>query len=82
MYAYFFIPDFLPEDDHMPFVHEGLTRVLYLIPDRFPPVWHTADDDKEHLDMGTIQVAEMHMFFLGDHWILLQLTRPFFSLRC
>ncbi len=63
----------------MPFVHEGLTRVLYLIPDRFPPVWHTADDDKEHLDMGTIQVAEM--LFLGDHWILLQ-TDHSFSLRC
>ncbi len=78
MYAYFFIPDFLPEDDHMPFVHEGLTRVLYLIPDRFPPVWHTADDDKEHLDMGTIQVAEM--LFSGDHWI--SLLDHSFSLRC
>ena len=78
MYAYFFIPDFLPEDDHMPFVHEGLTRVLYLIPDRFPPVWHTADDDKEHLDMGTIQVE---IRFSGDHRISLHPDHSF-SLRC
>ncbi len=62
----------------MPFVHEGLTRVLYLIPDRFPPVWHTADDDKEHLDMGTIQVE---IRFSGDHWISLHPDHSF-SLRC
>ncbi|KHN95555.1 Peptidase M28 [Metarhizium album ARSEF 1941] len=40
------------EDDHIPFMLRGVD-VLHLIPGHFPPVWHTLDDDGEHLDLAT-----------------------------
>ncbi|KAK0391640.1 hypothetical protein NLU13_1139 [Sarocladium strictum] len=40
------------EDDHIPFMRRGVD-VLHMIPSPFPAVWHTMDDDGEHLDLAT-----------------------------
>jgi hypothetical protein len=39
-------------DDHVPFMRRGVD-ILHMIPTPFPLVWHTMDDDGEHLDMPT-----------------------------
>lgn len=39
-------------DDHVPFMHRGVD-ILHMIPSPFPNVWHTLEDDGEHLDMPT-----------------------------
>ncbi|KAL8934582.1 MAG: hypothetical protein Q9211_005152 [Gyalolechia sp. 1 TL-2023] len=41
------------EDDHLPFMDRGVD-VLHLIPLPFPRVWHTRDDDGDHLHMATV----------------------------
>ncbi|KAK4146287.1 kinase-like domain-containing protein [Dichotomopilus funicola] len=41
-------------DDHVPFMLRG-APVLHLIPTPFPKVWHTMDDDGEHLDIATVK---------------------------
>jgi hypothetical protein len=40
------------EDDHIPFMRRGVD-ILHMIPSPFPTVWHTIDDDGEHLDLET-----------------------------
>ncbi|KFG78574.1 putative glutaminyl cyclase [Metarhizium anisopliae] len=40
------------EDDHVPFMQRGVD-VLHIIPGSFPAVWHTIDDDGDHLDLPT-----------------------------
>ncbi|KAI5300994.1 hypothetical protein KEM56_002052 [Ascosphaera pollenicola] len=42
------------EDDHVPFLQRGVD-VLHVIPHPFPSVWHTMDDDAEHLDLATVE---------------------------
>ncbi|QDS68674.1 hypothetical protein FKW77_002146 [Venturia effusa] len=42
------------QDDHLPFMARGV-EVLHLIPSPFPRVWHTPQDDGEHLDMDTTE---------------------------
>jgi glutaminyl-peptide cyclotransferase len=42
------------EDDHIPFMARGV-EVLHMIPIPFPNVWHTIDDDADHLDMATVE---------------------------
>ena len=42
------------QDDHLPFIARGV-HVLHLIPSRFPSVWHTINDDAEHLDIPTVE---------------------------
>ena len=42
------------QDDHIPFIDRGV-EVLHLIPARFPHVWHTIQDDAEHLDIPTVE---------------------------
>ena len=42
------------EDDHLPFLLRGV-EVLHIIPTPFPHVWHTMDDDGEHLDIPTCE---------------------------
>ncbi|KAJ5579890.1 uncharacterized protein N7459_005875 [Penicillium hispanicum] len=46
------------QDDHLPFLARGV-EILHVIdfsPFRgFPSVWHTSDDDAEHLDMDTVK---------------------------
>ncbi|POS69256.1 glutaminyl-peptide cyclotransferase [Diaporthe helianthi] len=41
-------------DDHVPFMARGVP-ILHLIPSPFPKVWHTMQDDGEHLDMPTVR---------------------------
>jgi glutaminyl-peptide cyclotransferase len=41
-------------DDHLPFISKGVD-VLHVIPTPFPAVWHTMQDDGEHLDMPTVR---------------------------
>jgi glutaminyl-peptide cyclotransferase len=42
------------EDDHLPFMARGVP-ILHMIPDPFPAVWHTPQDDGPHLDMPTTE---------------------------
>ncbi|PGH14091.1 hypothetical protein AJ80_06096 [Polytolypa hystricis UAMH7299] len=41
-------------DDHVPFMDRGVD-ILHVIPMPFPVVWHTIDDDAEHLDIDTVE---------------------------
>lgn len=45
---------YVMQDDHIPFIARGV-QVLHLIPSRFPTVWHTINDDAEHLDIPTVE---------------------------
>ena len=66
-------------DDHVPFLQRGVP-VLHVIPLPFPKVWHTMEDDGEHLDVETVGdwarivsvfVAEwmgLEGFVGGDGW--------------
>ncbi|KAF2102722.1 hypothetical protein NA57DRAFT_63555 [Rhizodiscina lignyota] len=42
------------EDDHIPFMLRGV-EILHMIPTPFPAVWHTMNDDGEHLDIDTVE---------------------------
>ncbi|XP_023327071.1 glutaminyl-peptide cyclotransferase [Eurytemora carolleeae] len=42
------------EDDHLPFFKLGVRRILHLIANPFPSVWHTIDDNESSLDYPTI----------------------------
>lgn len=42
------------EDDHLPFQARGVD-ILHMIAAPFPHVWHTMDDDGEHLDIPTVK---------------------------
>ncbi|KAI9682067.1 MAG: hypothetical protein M1817_000121 [Caeruleum heppii] len=55
-------PAFLIQDDHIPFLHRGVS-VLHLIPSPFPTVWHEMSDDGAHLDGDT--VADWAVLMLG-----------------
>lgn len=41
------------EDDHVPFYEAGVA-VLHLVPWPFPSVWHTLEDDYDHLQQGQV----------------------------
>ncbi|AAS52870.2 AER189Wp [Eremothecium gossypii ATCC 10895] len=60
------------DDDHMPFLRRGVP-VLHLIPSRFPPNWHTLEDDFAHLDAEavkkwTVMLVEFTLLQLGCYW--------------
>ena len=58
-------------DDHIPFIQRGV-EVLHIIPNPFPSVWHTINDDGEHLDMPTVEDwAKMVTAFVGE-WMGLE----------
>ncbi len=38
------------DDDHRPFMEKGL-KIVHIIPETFPSVWHTVQDTIEHVDM-------------------------------
>lgn len=60
-------------DDHLPFLYRGVD-VLHLIAAPFPSVWHTIDDDAEHLDIDTVEDWGVLMAaFLGE-WFELDAT--------
>lgn len=44
---------FIVSDDHLPFMMRGVD-ILHLIAMPFPHVWHTMDDDGDHLDKDTV----------------------------
>lgn len=61
----------LIDDDHRPFQQRGV-EVLHLIPNPFPSVWHTIDDDGEHLDLETCEDwAVLTAAFAGE-WMELE----------
>jgi hypothetical protein len=59
------------QDDHIPFMARGV-EVLHIIPTPFPKVWHTMDDDGEHLDPPTVEDwAKIITAFVGE-WMDLE----------
>lgn len=42
------------EDDHLPFLHRGV-RILHLIPVPFPTEWHKITDNRDIIDMHTVE---------------------------
>lgn len=63
------------QDDHLPFLARGV-EILHLIdfnPRKgFPPVWHTIDDDAEHLDMDTMEDWSVLMTAFAAEWMELE----------
>ncbi|CAE7208321.1 hypothetical protein PTNB73_07602 [Pyrenophora teres f. teres] len=59
------------QDDHVPFMARGV-EILHMIPSPFPEVWHTADDDGEHLDLNTVEDwTKLFMAFTAE-WMELE----------
>jgi len=64
------------EDDHEPFMHKGVP-ILHIITSPFPRVWHTIDDDGEHLDMATVHDwAKITLAFTMEWMDLMNVTSP------
>ncbi|KAJ5757942.1 uncharacterized protein N7511_006636 [Penicillium nucicola] len=63
------------QDDHLPFLAKGV-EVLHLIDfapfKGFPPVWHTIDDDGEHLDTDTVEDWGMLVTAFAAEWMELE----------
>jgi len=59
------------EDDHVPFMARGV-EVLHIIPSPFPPVWHTMNDDGEHLDGPTVEDWAMLTTAFAAEWMDLE----------
>ena len=59
------------EDDHIPFMARGV-EVLHLIPSPFPHVWHTIEDDGEHLDIETVEDWAMVVLGFAGEWLELE----------
>lgn len=63
------------EDDHLPFLARGV-EILHLIdfdPRKgFPAVWHTIDDDAEHLDMNTVEDWSVLIAAFAAEWMDLE----------
>ncbi|KAJ5543286.1 Peptidase M28 [Penicillium sp. DV-2018c] len=63
------------QDDHLPFLAKGV-EVLHLIDyapfKGFPSVWHTIDDDGEHLDMDTVEDWSMLITAFVAEWMELE----------
>jgi len=59
------------QDDHIPFMARGV-EILHIIPTPFPTVWHTSQDDGEHLDLPTVEDwAKIVTAFVGE-WMDLE----------
>ena len=55
-------------DDHTPFLEQGLRRALHVISDPFPQVWHTLEDNMEHLDYETIdRINRIIRIFVAEY---------------
>lgn len=59
------------QDDHLPFIARGV-EVLHLIPAHFPTVWHTSNDDGEHLDMPTVEDWAVLTTAFAAEWLELE----------
>ncbi|EDU49813.1 glutaminyl-peptide cyclotransferase precursor [Pyrenophora tritici-repentis] len=59
------------QDDHVPFMARGV-EILHMIPSPFPKVWHTPEDDGEHLDLNTVEDwTKLFMAFTAE-WMELE----------
>lgn len=62
-------------DDHLPFLAKGV-EILHLIDyapfKGFPAVWHTIDDDGEHLDLDTVEDWSMLVTAFSAEWMELE----------
>ncbi|KAF5851081.1 hypothetical protein GGP41_010743 [Bipolaris sorokiniana] len=59
------------QDDHVPFMARGV-EILHMIPSPFPTVWHTMEDDAEHLDIDTVEDwTKLFMAFTAE-WMELE----------
>lgn len=66
-----FSRQFTVQDDHLPFMARGV-EVLHVIPAPFPAVWHTINDDGEHLDTATVaDWGQIVTAFVGE-WMDLE----------
>lgn len=59
------------QDDHIPFLARGV-EVLHVIPTPFPRVWHTRDDDGEHLDSQTVKDWAYLLTAFTAEWLELE----------
>lgn len=59
------------EDDHLPFMARGVD-ILHIIPTPFPRVWHTLDDDGEHLDLATVEDWAKIVTAFAAQWLDLE----------
>jgi glutaminyl-peptide cyclotransferase len=65
----------LVEDDHVPFMFRGVS-ILHLIATPFPTVWHTMNDDGEHLDMPTVRDWARLMTAFALEWLDMMEVEP------
>lgn len=63
------------QDDHIPFQARGVD-ILHVIdtghPSGFPEVWHTLDDDGEHLDISTVEDWSLLVTAFTAEWMELE----------
>lgn len=59
------------EDDHLPFMARGV-EILHIITSPFPSVWHTMNDDGEHLDMDTVNDWTLLTVAFAAEWMELE----------
>jgi hypothetical protein len=59
------------EDDHVPFMARGVD-ILHIITSPFPSVWHTINDDGEHLDMDTVEDWAVLTTAFAAEWLDLE----------
>ena len=63
------------QDDHIPFLARGVD-ILHVIDyssrKGFPSVWHTIDDDAEHLDMDTVEDWSILVTAFAAEWMELE----------
>ena len=62
-------------DDHVPFMMRG-APILHIIPGPFPDVWHTLQDDGEHLDIPTVKDWARIVTAFTLEWMDVQKTEP------
>ncbi|KAF7196425.1 Glutaminyl-peptide cyclotransferase-like protein [Pseudocercospora fuligena] len=59
------------EDDHVPFMQKGVD-ILHIITSPFPSVWHTINDDGDHLDIATVEDWAMLTTAFAAEWMDLE----------
>ncbi|KAL4953633.1 hypothetical protein BDW69DRAFT_152583 [Aspergillus filifer] len=65
------------QDDHIPFLKRGV-EVMHVVDYRpppnggFPKVWHTPEDDGEHLDMDTVEDWSVLLAGFAAEWMELE----------
>jgi glutaminyl-peptide cyclotransferase len=62
-------------DDHVPFMARG-APVLHMIPSPFPAVWHTMQDDGQHLDIATVKDWARIMTAFTLEWLDMMEVEP------